>query len=196
MYMCLVYITPETSTHQSSRNSVWNILEEEIAIFSTTGHILLTGDFSVRTGSLPNYVNHDSTPHIPLPPDYMVDTPLPRNSEDSVVNNYGRELLALCIASRLRIINGCTRPDNIKGAFTYYMPRGASVVDYTITSDEFLNNISHFQIGDISSFSDHCPLYLQISTNSGSSFHISRLNILSKNLLEDALEIYTKMKWS
>ena len=129
------------------------------------------------------------TPHYILPSDYnMVDTPLPRNSEDSVVNNYGRELLALCIASRLRIINGRTRPDNIKGAFTYYMPRGASVVDYTITSDEFLNNISHFQVGDISSFSDQCPLYLQISTNSGSSFHISRLNMFPKNLLEDALE--------
>lgn len=24
LYMCLIYITPETSTHQSSRNSLWN----------------------------------------------------------------------------------------------------------------------------------------------------------------------------
>ena len=62
------------------------------------------------------------------------------------------------------------------------------MVDYTITSDEFLNNVSHFQIGDISSSSDHCPLYLHISTNSGSSFHISRLNMLLKTLLEDVLE--------
>jgi len=45
----------------------------------------------------------------------MVDTPIPRKSEDCVVNNYGRELLDLCIASRLRIINGRIRPDNNKG---------------------------------------------------------------------------------
>jgi len=63
LYMCLIYITPETSTHQSSRNSLWNILKEEIANFSTTGHILLTGDFNACTGSLPDYVNHDSISH-------------------------------------------------------------------------------------------------------------------------------------
>jgi len=46
-----------------SRNSLWNILKEEIANFSTTGHILLTGDFNACTGSLPDYVNHDSISH-------------------------------------------------------------------------------------------------------------------------------------
>ena len=59
LHTCLVYVTPETSTHQSSRNSVWKILEEEIAIFSTTGHILLTGDFNAHTGLLPDCVNRD-----------------------------------------------------------------------------------------------------------------------------------------
>jgi len=52
----IIYITPETSTHQSSRNSVWNILKEEIASFSNTGHILLTGYFNAPTGSLPDYL--------------------------------------------------------------------------------------------------------------------------------------------
>ena len=41
--------------------------------------------------------------------------------------HYGRELLDLYIASRLRIINSRTRPDNNKGAFTCFTPRGASV---------------------------------------------------------------------
>ena len=60
LYLCLVYISPETSTHQSSRNNIWNLLEEEISNFSIRGHILLTGDFNARTGLLPDYVNHDS----------------------------------------------------------------------------------------------------------------------------------------
>ena len=131
-----MYISPKTSTQQSSRNSVWNTLEEEIANFSTSGHIVLTGDFNTHTCSLPDHVTHN-----PLPPKYMVDTPIPRKSEDSVVNNYGRELLDLCIASRLRIINGRTRPDDNKGAFTCFTPRGASVVDYTIVSDEITSHI-------------------------------------------------------
>ena len=90
-------------------------------------------------------MTHDSDLHIPLPPDYMVDTPNARKSEDCVVNNYGRELLALCIASQLQIVNGHTRPDCNKGAFTCFTPRGASVVDYTIASDGFLNYVSHFK---------------------------------------------------
>jgi len=62
------------------------------------------------------------------------------------------------------------------------------MVDYTIVSDDFINYVSHFQVGDISSFSDHCPLYLHLSTEPGSFFRISRMNMLSKNLLQDVLE--------
>ena len=61
LYLCLVYISLETSTHQSSRNNIWNLLEEEISKFSITGHILLTGDFNARTGLLPDYVSLDSS---------------------------------------------------------------------------------------------------------------------------------------
>ena len=44
---------------------------------------------------------NDSDQHIPLPPDYEVDAPVPRQSEDNLVNNYimEKELLELCIAT-------------------------------------------------------------------------------------------------
>ena len=73
---------------------------------SISGHILLTGDFNARIGLLPDYVSHDSDLHVPLPPDYSVDIPISRKSEDHTVNNYGRELLDVCIAGGLRLING------------------------------------------------------------------------------------------
>ena len=69
---------------------------------------MLTGDFNARTGTLPDYIYQDeSFPEhfIPLPPDYQSDNERMRASQDEVINNYGRELLDLCISSRLRIVN-------------------------------------------------------------------------------------------
>ena len=80
-------------------------------------------------------MTHDSNLCIPLAPDYLVDTVIPRMSEDKTVINYGKEFFNLCIASQLRIINGRIKPDGNKGALTCFTPRGASVVDYAITSE-------------------------------------------------------------
>ena len=81
LLLCLVYVSPDTSTHQSSRDNIWNMLEDEIANFSKVSHIILTGDFNAQTSLLPDHVTHDSDLHILLPPDYLVDTVIPRKSE-------------------------------------------------------------------------------------------------------------------
>ena len=91
----LVYVSPETSCHPASRENLWNILEEEIAIYSTLGNVVLTGDFNARTSSLPDYIENGVDQFIPVPSNYRVDTPVPRQSEDNVVNNYGKQLLLL-----------------------------------------------------------------------------------------------------
>ena len=158
VFLCLAYVSPDTSCHPASRDSLWSLLEEEIAAFSTTGHIILTGDFNARTGSLPDYVTYDSDSHIPLPPDYTADEPIPRMSEDKRVNSHGRELLELCVASQLRILNGRITPDKDRGVCTCFTPRGSSVVDYAAASVDLLGDFKHFQVEDISQYSDHCPL--------------------------------------
>ena len=56
------------------------------------------------------------------------------NSEDKKVNNYGKELIDLCISSRLRILNGRIGMDKEQGTFTCGTPRGSSVVDYSVAS--------------------------------------------------------------
>ena len=56
-------------------------------------------------------MTHDSDLHISLSPNYLVDTVIPRKSEVKTVNNYGRQLLDLCVASQLRIINGHIKPN-------------------------------------------------------------------------------------
>ena len=150
----MTYISPDTSCHPT--DSLWSLLEEEIAAFFTTGHIILTGDFNARTGSLPDYVTVDSDSHIPLPPDYIADEPIPRISEDKKIYSYGRELLELCIASQLRILNGRIIPDKDRGACTCFTPRGSGVVDYVVAGRPCsLGNFKHFQVEDISQYSNH-----------------------------------------
>ena len=48
-----------------------------------------------------------SDDHLPLPPDYTVDTNLPCFSQDHPSNNYyyGRDLLDLCWASRIHLVS-------------------------------------------------------------------------------------------
>ena len=190
IYICSVYVTPESSTHNSSRDNVWHLLQTEIADLSTKGDIMLTGDFNARTGTQRDYVYHDSSVaehYIPLPPDYQTDKEKMRASQDVVINNYGRELLDLCISSRLRIVNGRHDQDSL-GGFTCFTPRGNSVVDYSIVSPELMPSIARFNIDALSPLSDHCPLSLDLKTNPHSPFQLSNLLKGSKDLLDEYLE--------
>ena len=55
------------------------------------------GDFNARSGTLSDYITNDSPTHLPLPPECTSDEVWPRVSEDKKVNNYGKELIDLCI---------------------------------------------------------------------------------------------------
>ena len=50
------------------------------------------------------------------------------------------------------------------GAFTCYTPRGSSVVDYFVASNHFFESIFDLSIGDLTVYSDHCPIILDIVT--------------------------------
>ena len=66
-FICFLYVSPELSTHESSRSNIWNILLAEIAKFSSEGLIPLMGDFNARSGTLSDYITNDSPFHLPLP---------------------------------------------------------------------------------------------------------------------------------
>jgi len=100
-----LYISPPGSTHTTSRDNLWNLLEEEIAFYSR-GHILLAGDFNARTARESDFIEHDTNSYVPLLQDYVVDIPSMRASQDTHINSYGRLLLQLCAGSELRIVNG------------------------------------------------------------------------------------------
>ena len=85
------------------------LLENEVSMFANQGKVLLIGDFNSRTGQSPDYVLNDSTDlnnfsdNYILPINYSVDQILKRNNQDQICNAQGKNLLHLCIASKLRI---------------------------------------------------------------------------------------------
>lgn len=83
-----------------------------------------------------------------LPPElnYVTDTQIPvRNSLDPIINSRGKEILDLCVASRMRILNGRKIGDSL-GYHTCHKWNGSSVVDYAIVSEELLQHIPYFNL--------------------------------------------------
>ena len=64
------------------------MLEEEVARYTESHHIILCGDFNSRTGRAPDYDNN-------------INVLNERCNEDGVNNKYGRSLLIFCINTEL-----------------------------------------------------------------------------------------------
>ena len=146
-------------------------------------------DFNTRSGTLSDCITNDSPIHLPLPPEYTSDEVWLRVSEDKKVNNYGKELINLCISSRLRIMNGRIGMDKGQRVFTCITPRGSSVVDYSV--DYSVASIDLFKlinVGEISPLSDHRLLTTKITTDSHSTFQLQNLRRSAGSLLEEVLD--------
>ena len=57
-----------------------------------------------------------------------------------------------------------------------------------IASANLLTKIDRLQVGDISSASDHSPVYFDLTTKPGSTFCINKLSLYSGDLLSDLLD--------
>ena len=121
----------------------------------------MLGDLNSRTSSKPDFIENDR----PIPSrdiDGEVDTPLPRYSMDRGTNRFGDNLLELCKAVNMRIVNGRLHKDHSIGRMTCYTHNGESVVDYVLTSYSNFELISDFQVGDFIEYSNHAPISLNI----------------------------------
>lgn len=114
---------------------------------------LLVGDMNARTGIERDYVVGDEEPRegrdepVTLPEDYVYSGDVvDRNSQDCVVNQWGRGLLDLCRSCSMNIMNGRVAPD-VMGQVTCVPPTGgSSVVDYGIVSTHLLVHVRRFEI--------------------------------------------------
>ena len=101
-----------------------------------------------------------------------IDIYLKRKNQDNKICTRGRELLEMCISSKLRILNGRTFVDYM-GKFTSYQYNGNSVIDHCIMSEEQISNIIYFHVDDpVLRLSDHSKISVKIIAN----FHKSKDN--------------------
>ena len=153
-YVGLSYFSPkgnETSNEISK-------LTENIEVLKQKGHILISGDLNARTGNLDDPLipdKYDEEFHI-----CINENPPRRNSQDSVINPRGNDLLDMCKSLDLNIING-RKTGNIFGDYTCFKWNGNSVVDYLLASYSLFHKIPLLRVGQFLPWiSDHYPLHL------------------------------------
>ena len=73
---------------------------------------------------------------------------------DRGTNRFGENLIELCKAVNMRIVNGRLHKDRSIGRMTCYTHNGESVVDYVLTSQTNFDIISDFEIGDFIEYSN------------------------------------------
>ena len=94
--------------------TVYDTLEKEVAEHQRCGRVMLVGDFNSRTSDEPDYICNDDDVFAPINDVYCGDIPMrPRLNTDVKLCDYGTQLLNLCKANGLRIVNGWKIDDSL-----------------------------------------------------------------------------------
>ena len=134
------------------KDQTFAALEEDINHFQTQGNILLVGDMNAHTAAELDTTNTEGDKYMNNRTNTCLTLP-PRNNYDKMTNKHGKELLQLCRALSLYIVNGRIRGDSF-GRYTYSSSLGSSTLDYTITDlDSF--SFSAFTVKQQTPFSGH-----------------------------------------
>ena len=152
IYLCAAYSAPHESPYHNEE--FFNTLHTEICHFQAQGNVLLCGDFMPEEELNPTVLTHKETIMcLETPLCNLTLTTTKRNNPDSTINKNGRELVHLCRALGLYILNGRIRGDSL-GRFTYCSALGTSVVDYAVT-DMDPSSFSAFTVRQQTPLSDH-----------------------------------------
>lgn len=162
------YIPPQGSAYYENADTNCHIESLDSCIMYIRemwhdSHLILLGDMNARTGRFQASVDEDYSLQITDP--LCKNSPIceNRNSQDIVLNDFGKILLDLCICYDLHIHNGIEEGDR-EGRYTYVSGHGNSVVDYCITSKEFSNKVKHFSVAQRVE-SVHMPLELVLDVS-------------------------------
>ena len=84
------------------------IMEKDITNkYKEKGNIILCGDMNARLGSEPDFIQNDNYDiYVPVNDDYAYDlVQEKRQSQDDKIDSRVKQLLELCIATQMRILN-------------------------------------------------------------------------------------------
>ncbi|CAG2242536.1 unnamed protein product [Mytilus edulis] len=103
-------IAYQVGSNDLDEKSAEEVVNDMKKLLSSKGNILIIGDLNARVSNHLDFISDENNIHDDLlnllPDDYLGDSHIYRNSLDKVLNPHGKQLIDLCIASRLRILNG------------------------------------------------------------------------------------------
>ena len=162
--------------------------------YSAKGSVGVCGDLNARTGLLddrPTSLYNEDKECIRQGLTVNVwekDSILGRFSRDKTVHGHGKDIINLCLASGLRIMNGRCYLDKGIGDYTYIHNDKKSVIDYLLVQEQLFSVLSHFEIGIKWPETDHRPIIFHFNIESGPrSFN----NIGQENVTK-----YSRFYWS
>ena len=144
VFLGVWYMPPKGTTGFYGSHTYWESLSEELSYLQDRGKVIIAGDFNARTATMcPRGMQQ-------------------RVSQDKATNDFGKYLLDLCNQHELRILNGLVDKEHSCN-YTCVTPRGASVVDYVVISNQMLQDVMSFVVNPVTTLSDHC--YLSVMVN-------------------------------
>ena len=173
IYLGGIYIPPQGSKSylNSDPIDIYNELQKDLAKFLNNSPLIaLCGDFNSRVGNLRDFeiciagkdsdliTNLNEAAINKCKSDSKTTWHIKnRHTSDKTHNSFGKDLIQLCKASGMRIINGLLNPKNTDN-FTCHAPLGKSVVDYLLCTRDLFNLLTDFEIYPKLVESDHTPL--------------------------------------
>ncbi len=167
MYLIMCYIPPSDTTYvcKSCDSNYYFGLRDLVIHYSKRGPVSVCGDLNAHTA----IINENLSSGVIDPSDPVEPVVWSRELPDRVsvdkkpVNDHGADLLSICIASGLRIMNGRCFADKGVGKATFIRGECQSVLDYLLLQENIHGMLSNFYIGDKWPESDHCPLHFEFT---------------------------------
>ena len=168
-YIAGVYKSPKNSSDAKHNEcNIIDTLRDQLSKFSPNDMVYVGDNFNSRIGTQNDFIIENGKDLTYLLQEYELDAITSvRNNQDTSVNQYGQQLLDLCIETKLRILNGRTRGD-LQGYLTHVGFHGCSTVDLVLTSEAFLIKstiVQYLSVQDLNFLSDHRPILLKLTRN-------------------------------
>lgn len=163
--IAMTYFPPDQSEHASQ--DIYNDIDSDIINLKAAHHlpIIWLGDDNARTSKLNDILVEDNYGNFEDVEQENKEPLAPRvNSDGANCNKNGFNLVNMCRAFDLVIVNGRFGKDAGIGKKTCITTRGSSTVDYAIVSRSITDKILDFEVLDFDPFlSDiHCPVLLRM----------------------------------
>ena len=173
----VTYLPGEGSTHYDE-DMFDNLLEDLVTLkeqYDTP--ICIVGDFNSRTGNLDDFVTIEDHVLRTINLDNIEEDifsskndleskcfEINRFNKDNICNNNGKQLIEVCRAADIKMVNGRFGNDHKIGNNTCHKPNGSSAIDYFIVSPIIFDYIKNFTSDQMDTLlSDvHSPIILSL----------------------------------